>query len=560
MATAILDKDFKALIDCHPRAMMLATQEPRIVYVNRVFQQVTGYDADTVIGKKPSVLSSGYHGRDFYKEMWLQLSIENRWEGLIWNQRSNGEIYPQWLTIYGVEMRDAHCYVGTFMDVGDLAAMDEKLASLAYYDVLTRLPNRHLFQAFLESRTGQQVNSPVNFSVLFLDLDFFKEINDLYGHAQGDELLVRVAQRLQSVLRKGDVLARLSGDEFAAIIEVDCVAKTEAFCERILSVFKEPFIINDQPHYVSLSIGASLFPVHAEKDRSLLEKADQAMYSAKRSGRSRYQVFNPGINRELLYQESIGQYLSRSIAESRDEFCVVYQPHYMLGSGEVTGLEALVRWNHPVLGPVPPGDFIPIAEKRGWVTVLTSIVLDAIQRDLTATAFELPMGVRLAINVSARHMLEDDFVSEMTRMRRYTDQLNWELELEITETSLVHFSDPLSSKLALLQEQGIRIAIDDFGTGYSSLAYLQSLSVNVLKIDRSFVARLSEQSTDITLVRAILAMAHALNLEVVAEGIESEAQRLILCQLGCKHGQGFLFSKPQGWNSQLFVASLDVSQ
>ncbi|WP_037338463.1 putative bifunctional diguanylate cyclase/phosphodiesterase [Saccharospirillum impatiens] len=556
---AISDKDFKALVDCHPRAMMLATQEPRILYVNRAFQAVTGYEASAVVGEKPSVLSSGYHGRDFYKGMWKRLSSENRWEGLVWNQRSNGEIYPQWLTIYGVEVRQAQCYVGTFMDVGDLAAMDEQLASLAYYDVLTRLPNRHLFQAFLESRTGHQDHSPAHFSVLYLDLDFFKEVNDLHGHAQGDELLVRVAQRLQSVLRKGDVLARLSGDEFAAIIEVDSVAGTEAFCDRILNAFKESFVVNDQPHYVSLSIGASLFPFHADEDRSLLEKADQAMYSAKRSGRFRYQIFDPEINRKLLYQESIGQYLSQSIIESHDEFSVVYQPHYMLDSGEVTGLEALVRWHHPLLGLVPPSDFIPIAEKRGWITVLTTIILKVIQNDLAKNTVKLPMGIRLAINVSARHMLDDDFVSQMTRMRRHTDQLNWELELEVTETSLVHFNDQLSSKLTVLQEQGIRIAIDDFGTGYSSLAYLQSLPVNVLKIDRSFVARLNEQSADSTLIRAIIAMAHALSLEVVAEGVESEAQRLILCQLACKHGQGFLFAKPQRWSAQLF-RSLDMDQ
>lgn len=559
MDTGILDREFKALVDGHPRAMMLATQEPRIVYVNRAFQQVTGYDADTVVGEKPSVLSSGYHGRDFYRSMWRQLSIENRWEGLIWNQRSNGEIYPQWLTIYGVEVNESQCYVGTFMDVGDLAAMDEKLASLAYYDMLTRLPNRHLFQAFLESRTGQQDHSPAHFSVLYLDLDFFKEVNDLHGHAKGDELLVQVAQRLHSVLRKGDVLARLSGDEFAAIIEVDSMAGTEAFCERILNAFKEPFVVNDEPHYISLSIGASLFPLHADEDRSLLEKADQAMYSAKRMGRFRYQIFNPDINRTLLYEETIGQYLSRSIVESQHEFSVVYQPHYMLESGEVTGLEALMRWHHPVLGPVPPSDFIPIAEKRGWIAELTTVVLQNIQVHLKESTFRLPMGIRLAINVSARHMLDDGFVSEITRMRRYTDQLNWELELEITETSLVHFDDQLSLKLASLQEQGIRIAIDDFGTGYSSLAYLQSLPVNVLKIDRSFVARLNQQQADITLVRAILAMAHALNLEVVAEGVENEPQRLILCQLDCKHGQGFLFAKPQRWSEQLFHA-LDMDQ
>lgn len=378
-------------------------------------------------------------------------------------------------------------------------------------------------------------------------------MNDIHGHAHGDELLVCVARRLQSVLRKGDVLARLSGDEFSAIIETNDKDEVERFCVRILELFRAPTTVNEQSHYVSLSIGASLFPEHARDAATLLEQADQAMYSAKRFGRSCHQLYDSDLAEQTLLEERIAQQLFRSLAESPDEFTVVYQPHYMLNSGEVTGIEALLRWHHPSLGTVPPDRFIPIAEQRGWMASISELVLAYVQKDLQSEQTILPMGIRLAINVSARHLLEASFVPLMIRMRRVTDRLNWELELEITETTLADLGERLSSRLAQLQQEGIRIAIDDFGTGYSSLAYLQSLPINVLKVDRSFVAKIGEARADTRLVRAILAMAHALELEVVAEGIETETQRLTLRQLGCQHGQGYGFAKPQPWSSQLFM-------
>ncbi|MCH8531964.1 MAG: EAL domain-containing protein [Saccharospirillum sp.] len=559
MPSNIAEKDFKALIDQYPRAMMLANAEPRILYVNQVFQQVTGYNQADVVGQKPSVLSSGYHGKSFYKAMWRELDEKKRWEGLIWNQRSNGEIYPQWLSISGITLHEEPHFVGTFMDVGDLAALDEKIASYAYYDVLTRLPNRHLFQAFLESRANQQDNAGQRFAVLYLDLDFFKEINDLHGHAQGDELLVSVARRLQTLLGRGDVLARLSGDEFAAILEVEEEQQLESFCLRILRLFKEPLLINEQAHYVSLSIGASFCPKHSQDGSVLLEQADQAMYSAKRLGRSCYQLYDPLLTEKTLYEERLAQCLKQSISESPEQFSVVYQPHFMIDTGEVTGIEALLRWQHPQLGAVPPGEFIPIAEQRGWIARLTELVLEYIQMDLRTNLPNLPMGIRLAINVSAIHLMDANFVPLVSQVRAMTDQLNWELELEITETSLAELGERMNTKLTVLQQDGIRIAIDDFGTGYSSLAYLQSLPINVLKVDRSFVTRLSDSGADITLVRAILAMAAALGLEVVAEGIESEEQRAILSQMGCKHGQGYGFAMPQPWGPHLF-RSFDPDQ
>ncbi|MHA7881300.1 MAG: putative bifunctional diguanylate cyclase/phosphodiesterase [Saccharospirillum sp.] len=559
MLSTVLEKDFKALIDHYPRAMMLANAEPRILYVNQLFQQVTGYTQADVLGEKPSVLSSGYHGKSFYQAMWRELDEKQRWEGLIWNQRANGEIYPQWLSVFGITLRDEPHFVGTFMDVGDLASLDEKIASYAYYDVLTRLPNRHLFQAFLESRASQQDHAPKRFAVLYLDLDFFKEVNDLHGHAQGDEVLVNVASRLQSQLNQGDVLARLSGDEFAAIIEVEDAQQLESHCLRLHRLFSEPLLINDQAHYVSLSMGASLYPEHSRDGSTLLEQADQAMYSAKRLGRACYQLYDPLLTETTLHQERLAHCLKQALNESPEQFRVVYQPHFMIDMGEVTGIEALLRWQHPQLGAVPPSEFIPIAEQRGWVAQLTERVFDIIQRDLGTLPPNLPMGIRLAINVSALHLMDAQFVPLVNRVRVLTDQLNWELELEITETSLAELGERMNARLTALQQAGIRIAIDDFGTGYSSLAYLQSLPINVLKVDRSFVTRLTDDGADMTLVRAILAMAEALGLEVIAEGIESETQRVLLSQMGCKQGQGYGFAMPQPWGPNLF-RSIDPGQ
>ncbi|MHA7881299.1 MAG: putative bifunctional diguanylate cyclase/phosphodiesterase [Saccharospirillum sp.] len=544
--------DFKTVFNDHPRAMMVTDSEPRILYVNRAFKTITGYPAERVIGEKPSVLSSGYHDHRFYQALWDSLLKERRWEGLVWNQRANGELYPQWLNIFSIETQGQQRFVGTFMDVGDLSRLEEKLASYAYYDVLTRLPNRYLFLSYLESRCHHQENHDAGFCVLFMDLDFFKTINDIHGHAHGDELLICIARRLQGTLRQGDILARLSGDEFAAIVEVNETGAVEQFCLRIIQLLKTAITVGEQRHYISVSIGVSLYSESAQESSILLEQADQAMYVAKKTLGSSFQVFERSQMEHTLNEQRIAELLVHSINESVSEFSVLYQPHYMITTGELTGIEALVRWRHPEWGEVSPGSFIPIAEKRGCIARLTELILQQIQTDLETRRFHLPMGIRLAINVSARHLLEPCFITMIQQMQSTVQSVNWELEIEITETTLAELGEQLKDQLSLLRQSGIRIAIDDFGTGYSSLAYLQEMSVDVLKIDRRFIDQLAQPHADTRLIEAILSLGRTLNMEVVAEGIETDSQRQILCALGCQHGQGFGLAKPQPWGASLF--------
>lgn len=324
------------------------------------------------------------------------------------------------------------------------------------------------------------------------------------------------------------------------------------FCLRVIQLFQSAIQVEDQRHYVSVSIGVSMFSAGAGGSATLLGQADQAMYNAKKTLGSSYQLFNPMLMADTLQEQRIAERLIHSINESPKEFSVLYQPHYMITTGELTGVEALVRWHHPELGEISPGEFIPIAEKRGCIARLTELILKHIQADLQTRLANFPMGIRLAINVSAQHLLEPCFIPMMQQMQSAVEGVNWELEIEITETTLAELGEQLKDQLKVLRLAGIRLAIDDFGTGYSSLSYLQEMSIDVLKIDQRFVDQLDQPGADTRLVVAILSLAQALDLEVVAEGIETSNQRQILCELGCQHGQGFGLARPQPWSDLLF--------
>ncbi len=541
---ALNEQDFRALVDNHPRAIMLSTPEATITYVNSQFQSVTGYRPDEIIGKTPSVLSSGLHSPDFYNEMWDCLARTGRWEGLIWNRRKNGENYPQWLTIYPVEYEGRKFYVGVFMDVGELTANDERLASLAYYDPLTELPNRTLFQEFLKARACQRSSGSSCFAVLYIDLDFFKSVNDLHGHDYGDQVLKQSAACIQGVLRESDVVARLSGDEFAAIVELQEASELEAVCQRMTNVFRAPVVIDYREYFLSASVGAAIYPRHADTASALLLKADRAMYSAKMAGRACYRIYSAEESEQGKHQQRVSEALVASLKTAPDEFSVVYQPQYELRTGSMVGMEALLRWRHPELGAVSPGEFVPLAERRGLIHELTEHLVRCISRDLDQHAFSGKDTMRLAINISARqvsdgrleHLLEPFFA------RLY--RAGWRPELEITETHLMNLSRSCLDKLREFGSKGVIVAIDDFGTGYSSLAYLHALPVHVLKIDQRFVQRLGSDSRDSRIVAAILGIADALDLEVVAEGIETEAQKAKLTELNCHRGQGYLMARP----------------
>ncbi|HLT12460.1 MAG TPA: EAL domain-containing protein [Marinobacter sp.] len=544
MVQALQEQDFKALVDNHPRAIMLSTPDARITYVNRMFHSVTGYRPNEVLGRAPSVLSSGLHSTEFYQAMWHSLNNDGRWEGLIWNRRKNGENYPQWLTIYPVEYDGNRLFAGVFMDVGELTAGDERLASLAYYDPLTELPNRSLFQEFLKARVSQRSPSVNRFAVLYIDLDFFKSVNDLHGHDCGDRVLQQAAACIQGIVRKGDLVARLSGDEFAAMVELGSEEELLAVCERMTTAFRAPILVDHREYFLSASVGAAIYPKHGESAAELLQNADRAMYTAKLAGRACYRVYSAVESEQGHYQQRLSEALMASLKVAPEEFSVVYQPQYDLATGTMVGMEALLRWQHPELGAISPADFVPLAEQRGHIHELTELLVRRIGWDLDECQVVRGDSKRLAINISARQIADGRLEQLLEPFFARIRHAGWVPEIEITETHLMNLSRRCLARLREFGEKGIRVAIDDFGTGYSSLAYLHSLPVDVLKIDRKFVQRLGTDGRDARIVSAILAIAEALDLEVVAEGIETEAQKAKLQELKCHRGQGYLMARP----------------
>ena len=544
---ALQQQDFRALVDNHPKAIMLATREPRILYVNEKFRSVTGYRSDEVLGQPPSVLSSGFHSREFYQSMWRAIGHKGRWEGLVWNRRKNGETYPQWLMIYPVEHENHRFYAGVFMDVGDMTADDERLASLAYYDPLTELPNRALFQEFLKARVSQRAKDGQAFAVLYIDLDFFKSVNDLHGHDCGDRVLQQAALCIQSVLRRGDVVARLSGDEFAAIIELRNDDDLQSVCQRMVQSFRAPVIVDHREYFLSSSVGAAVYPDHGSQASELLQNADRAMYAAKLAGRACFRIYDAIDTEQGRQAELLSEALIVSLKTAPEEFTVVYQPQYHLDTGKMAGLEALLRWTHPEFGAVSPADFVPIAEQRGHIHELTEHLVRCIESDLSEFPASFLRGLRLALNISARQITDSRLEALLNPLFERIRAVGWRPEIEITETHLMNLSRQCLDRLAEFCEQGVVVAIDDFGTGYSSLAYLHTLPVQVLKIDRQFTQRLGGESRDSRIVSAILAIADALELEVVAEGIENAEQHAKLRELKCQRGQGYLMARPAPW-------------
>lgn len=552
LTQALTDGSFKALVDRHPRAVMLATKDACIVYVNEMFHTVTGYSHDEVVGQPPSMLSSGLHTPDFYQKMWRSLTRAGRWEGLIWNRRKNGDKYPQWLTIYSVNAGGSELYAGVFMDVGDRASIDERVASLAYYDPLTELPNRSLFREFLKARTGQRPTGSNTFAVLFIDLDFFKAINELHGHDYGDKVLRQVTACIRDVLRQSDVLARLSGDEFAAIVELECPQDLDVVCDRLMGMFRAPLLVGHREFFLSASVGAAMFQRDGETASELLQNADRAMHTAKADGRACYRIYSADEDSSGRQEHRLSEALVASLKVAPGEFSVVYQPQYDLVTGKVLGLEALLRWHHPELGMVSPARFVPVAEQRGYIHELTERLIACIDRDLQQTALQDGKGRRLAINISARQITDYRLESLLEPFFERLRRAHWQPEIEITETHMMNLSRGCLAKLAEYGEKNVIVAIDDFGTGYSSLAYLHRLPVHVLKIDRQFVQRIGQIGDDAGIVSAILAIADALNLEVVAEGIETEAQKSRLQTLRCHRGQGYLLARPAPVGQLLF--------
>lgn len=529
-------------------AIIITDHENRIHSVNPAFSKITGYSEAEAIGHSPALLSSGRHGDDFYEQMWQTLKTEGSWQGEIWNRRKSGELYPEWLsinTVRNTETHEAVRYIGLFSDITQRKKYEEDIWYQAHYDALTDLPNRLLFSAKLQEAIAKQKQEALPFALLFIDLDRFKEVNDSLGHSFGDLLLLEAAQRLQQVFGRNNVVARLGGDEFTAILSgLHTVEEIESYAEKATRELRKPFILNgEELNFISGSIGITLCPNDAKDMETLLKHADMAMYRAKEAGRNTYRFYTDEMNQHAMHRIRLEEELRHAIKEQ--QFQLHYQPKLDLITQQIVCVEALIRWQHPEKGMVSPMDFIPLAEETGLINEIGFIVLElACQQLQTWRANDFSIK-QIAVNVSSVQFEEpESFFARFDQILAEHQLSKNDIKIEITENLLMKQNEQVINQLNQHRDHGLTVAIDDFGTGYSSLSYLQVFPLDELKIDQSFIRHLDDAPRNKTLVQAIIAMGHALNMKVIAEGVENQSQMDFLLANGCDVAQGYLLSRP----------------
>jgi diguanylate cyclase (GGDEF)-like protein/PAS domain S-box-containing protein len=531
-------------------SIMITDAHGVFLRVNQAFTESTGYSAEDVAGKTPRILQSGHHDATFYTEMWECIRRTGNWQGEIWDKRKNGEIYPKLLTITAIKAPNGTVtqYIGSHIDITERKADADKIKQLAFYDPLTGLPNRQLMLDLLQHAFVSSQRSGREGALLFIDLDNFKVLNDTLGHDIGDLLLQQVAQRLQSSVGEVCTLARLSGDEFLVILEdlseqpIEAAAQTRIVGEKILAVLGQPYQLGSHEFHCTASIGAAIFSDHKLSYEELLKRVDIAMCQAKMAGRNTLKFFNPEMQEIINTRASLEKELRKAL--ENQEFHLHYQVQ-VDSSANFLGAEALIRWIHPERGLVSPVQFIPLAEETGLILPIGQWVLETACAQIKVwEKNEFTRALILSINVSAKQFRQVDFVPKVKEtILRYAINPKL-LKLELTESMLLHDIEDIIKTMSVLKEFGVGFSLDDFGTGYSSLQYLKRLPINQLKIDQSFVRDLATDSDDKAIVRTIIAMAHGLKLNVIAEGVETQDQRQILLSKGCTHYQGYLFSKP----------------
>ncbi len=531
-------------------AMLITDANAVILRVNRAFINITGYAAEEVIGKNPRILSSGHHDANFFTTMWKCIQRTGRWDGEIWNRRKNGEIYPERLAISAVKDHNGGVtnYVATISAITMSRDAADEIQQLAFYDSLTRLPNRRLLMDRLQQALASSTRSGRKGALLFIDLDNFKIINDTLGHDIGDMLLQQVAQRLESCVREGDTVARIGGDEFVVMLEdlsehtIEAAAQTEDVGEKVLAALNKLYQLASYEHHSTASIGATLFNGHQQVIDDLLKQADIAMYQSKKAGRNTLCFFDPKMQESINARAILEDELSKAL--ENQQFHLYYQIQ-VDSSHRPLGAEALIRWIHPERGLVSPAQFIPLAEEMGLILAIGKWVMDTACAQLKAWQQDtLTRDLVLAVNVSAKQFNQADFVSQV-RATVHRHSINpMRLKLELTEGLLLENIEGIIATMNALKEIGVQFSLDDFGTGYSSLQYLKRLPLDQIKIDQSFVRDIIVDSSDKAIVSTIIAMAHSLNLNVIAEGVETEDQQQLLLASGCTCYQGYLFGKP----------------
>ncbi len=534
-------------VEQSPAAVVITDTEGHIEYVNRRFCELTRYSSQEVLGKNPRVLKSGHHPPAFYQGLWQALKAGTSWRGEFCNRRKDGGIYWEQAIISLVKdaQGKATHYIAIKEDITERRAIEEKLLQQATHDALTGLPNRFLALDRLQQLVERSRRHPEQqMVVVFIDLDNFKYINDTLGHPAGDQLLQEVSCRFLKQLRASDTLARLGGDEFLIILDINAqwMSSPNSIIDKLLSCLESPVEMDGQALVVGASFGVACFPKDGESADALLKNADAAMYEAKRSGKNRACYFTEVLNTQVSERLVVERELRKAL--DRQEFYLVYQPVIDQQSRDMMGVEMLLRWQNPTLGAVPPTLFIPLAEEIGIVESIEAWAMEKTFDELAELDGIKQKSLSVALNVSPRHFVRDDFLPRIQEIKTLSDKQGLKLVLEITEGLLLKDSLQVQRHFSALKEMGVEVSLDDFGTGYSSMAYLKRFDFSHIKIDRDFVRTLPLDTDASSLCESILFLANKLGLEVIAEGVEQDDQLSYLDALGVQYYQGFLFGKP----------------
>jgi diguanylate cyclase (GGDEF)-like protein/PAS domain S-box-containing protein len=517
----------------------------QILQVNPAFTALTGYAPDEVHGRNPSLLQSGIHDRSFYRELWKVLLEHGHWSGEVWNRRKSGEIYPESLSINAVRDPGGKVthYVGMFSDITAQKQAQDQLEDMAKHDALTGLPNRIALSARLHQVLSMARSQNHLVAVCFVDLDEFKPINDTYGHEAGDQVLIEVSQRLKSATRSSDTVARIGGDEFIILLaDFSTMEEIEQALGRILEILRQPIVIGTATVAVSASIGVTVHPLDESDTDTLIRHADQAMYVAKNTGRNNWRMYDASDDQETTL-------VSSTLSKVRDglqhgEFRIFYQPKVNMRTGRVVGLEALLRWQHPERGLVPPGEFLPHVENSPLIVDLGEWVIhEVLQQIVRWQAADL--SLRVSVNIAARQFQHIDFVMRLRSiLAQYPGVSPSLLEIEVLESTAFDDVENVRAVLLACQEMGVVCALDDFGTGYSTLTYLRRVPARELKIDQTFIRDMLEDQEDLALVEGIIGLAQVFHMGVVAEGVETREHGIVLMRVGCDVVQGYYIAKP----------------
>jgi diguanylate cyclase (GGDEF)-like protein/PAS domain S-box-containing protein len=527
-------------------AIFVTNRGGRIEFVNPAFERLSGYSKEEAVGRTPRILKSGRQEESFYQDFWQTILAGRAWSGRVVNRRKDGQLFTVTQTVTPIADEQGHVthFVAIHEDVTAQVEAEERVFHMARHDFLTDLPNRYALadrlrhQAHMAARNGRLL------AVLILDLDHFKGVNDSFGHSTGDALLVEVARRLVRNIREVDLLARLGGDEFAVVqADPESPDRVAELAGRLISCLAPPFELENQKVYSGASIGIAISPPAEPDPEEMLKQADLALYRAKEEGRNGYRFFVEDMNTEIQQRMALGQDLHSAL--EHDELFLEYQPQVDLRSRRLVGVEALVRWRHPVRGVVAPLDFVPIAEANGLIVPIGEWVLRTACRQAKTWQRDGLAPIPVAVNLSAAQLRNRTFVESVKEILRETGLAPRFLELELTESVLMAATPVIEESIATLSELGVRISLDDFGKGYSSLEYLRRFPLNKLKIDQSFIHDIANNTRDATILRSVVALAAQLGLDVVAEGLGLTSNPQQLLDEGCGEGQGFFFSEPQ---------------